>query len=201
MPDVTDKPYSESCDQNREPILAVLSELFIEPGLVLEIGSGTGQHAAWMPGFLPQVTWQPSDVADNLPGIHAWCQEAQLDNVLPALELDVTQAVWPLQECHYVYSANTAHIMAWDMVQAMFAGVGDVLLVDGLFCLYGPFNYDGQFSSDSNARFEGWLKKRDPQMGIRDLEDLKPLAQSHGMNLVADIEMPVNNRILVFQKQ
>ena len=129
------KPYSESCDQNREPILDVLQQRLDQPGLLLEIGSGTGQHAAWMPGFLPHIQWQPSDVAGNLPGIRLWCDEVSHANLLPAVELDVGQADWPLERCDYVFSANTAHIMSWPEVECFFTGVGQVLRSAGLFAL------------------------------------------------------------------
>ncbi len=195
------KPYSESCEQNREPILAVLREVLTEPGVVLEIGSGTGQHAAYFPRFLPHLIWQPSDVATNLDGIRAWLSEAALDNVREPLVLDVAQPQWPVERVDVVFSANAVHIMSWPEVKLMFAGIDRVLASGGMLCLYGPFNYQGRYSSESNARFDAWLKARDPNSGVRDFEDLDALASQAGLTLQADYEMPANNRTLVWQRR
>ncbi len=194
------KQFSESCVQNQQPILEVIREVFTQPGILLEIGSGTGQHAAWLPQHLPHLIWQPSDRAENLPSIRSWVAEAGLPNVLEPLELDVTQKPWPVVAADHVFSANTVHIMAWPMVEAMFEGIGEVLKAGGSFCLYGPFNYNGSFTSESNARFDLWLKDRDPQSGVRDFEALDELARRAGMTLSGDFEMPANNRILHWEK-
>lgn len=194
------KPYSESCEQNRMPILAVLMRLFTGPGRLLEIGSGTGQHAAYFSTDLPHLVWQPSDVAENLPGIRAWRDAAGLDNLLEPVVLDVRQRPWPIEVVDYVYSANTAHIMSWPAVGDFIAGVGEVLAPGGRFVLYGPFNYGGQFTSESNARFDVWLKGRDPQSGVRDFEAVDALATAAGLRLLEDIEMPANNRVLCWER-
>ncbi len=193
------KPYAESCEQNRAPILAVLKTWLTEPGLLLEIGSGTGQHAAGMAGELPHLRWQPTDVAENLPGIRRWRDDSGCENILEPLELDVAQTTWPIEQCDYVFTANTCHIMSWPLVCRMFEGVCGVIRSGGLFLIYGPFNYHGQYTAASNARFDQWLKTRDPDSGIRDIDELLPLAARHHMTLEADIEMPVNNRILVWR--
>lgn len=193
------KPYSESCVQNREPILAVIQPLFADVRDVLEIGSGTGQHAVFFGEKMPHLTWQTSDVALYHQGIQMWLDEAALPNVKAPLSLDVRDA-WPPSQFDAVYSANTVHIMGWDAVEACFAGVGRVLNAGGMFVLYGPFNYNGQFTSDSNAQFDVWLKQRDPVSGVRDFEALDKLAQQAGMTLQHDYEMPANNRVLVWQK-
>ncbi len=195
------KPYAESCDQNREPILEVLRPLLKEARSVLEIGSGTGQHAVYFSPHLPHLTWQTSDLVENHAGINLWLEEKELDNALPPLALDVLKGPWPEQHYGAVFSANTVHIMEWEAVKALFAGVGRVLTSGGLFILYGPFNYGGRYTSESNARFDGWLKARNPQSAIRNFEDLDALAKSAGMLLYADIEMPVNNRTLVWRKR
>ena len=195
------KPYAESCDQNREPILAIIEDVFNRPMKVLEIGSGTGQHAVYFGARLPHVTWQPTDQAEALPGIEAWRREAGLSNVLPALELDVTRSPWPVDTVHGVFSANTAHIMAWPAVTAMFAGIGRVLTAGGCFCLYGPFNRHGQYTSESNARFDAWLQARDPESGIRDMEALEELGRLHGLGLQRIVPMPANNFILLWSRQ
>lgn len=194
------KPYAASCDENREPILAVLKPLLTEHKSVLEIGSGTGQHAVYFGEQLPYLTWQTSDQLEYHQGINAWLQDAQLPNVLAPLVLDVRQVAWPKLQVDAVFSANTLHIMSWAAVQACFAGVGSLLAANGLFIVYDPFNYGGQFTSASNARFEQWLKQRDPESGIRNFEDLQVLATKAGMELQADYEMPVNNRVLVWRK-
>ena len=196
------KQHSEACVENRAPILAVIREMFRDCRQVLEIGSGTGQHAVYFAGQLPQLYWQTSDLPDNHASIHAWIDESGLNNVLPPLALDVASMPWPLAR-HYdgTFSANTTHIMSWPMVESMFSGIGEALLPDGRFCLYGPFNYDNTYTSPSNARFDAWLKARDPDSGLRNVEDLDALAQAAAMQLTADHAMPVNNRLLVWTKQ
>ena len=194
------KPYSESCEQNREPILAVLREAFADCSQVLEIGSGTGQHAVYFGADLPHLRWQTSDVLAHHPGIRAWLDEAALPNVLPPLELDVSQPRWPSGRYDAVFSANTLHIMGWPEVMRFFEGVGAVLAPGGVLVVYGPFNYNGQFTSDSNARFDGWLKARDPASGVRDFEAVDALARAQGLILQHDIAMPANNRSLVWQR-
>lgn len=194
------KPYADACDRNREPILHVLQERFVAPGSVLEIGSGTGQHAVYFAQHLPHLEWIASDRKENLPGIEAWMREYPSTNLRGPLELDVTDASWPVQEVSYVFSANTAHIMHWPMVEKMFEGVGRILIGGGVFCLYGPFNRDGEFTSESNRAFDAALKTRDPGMGIRDDSALKDLALRHGLSFLAQHAMPANNRILVWTK-
>ncbi len=195
------KPYSAACEQNRAPILAVIQPLLTRCGQLLEIGSGTGQHAVYLGEQLPHLQWQTSDVPDYHPAILAWLSEAALDNVLPPLTLDVSQPVWPELVVDAVFTANTLHIMSWPEVVACFAGVGRLLETGGLLLVYGPFNYQGQYTSESNARFDQWLQERDPASGVRDFEALDLLAESAGMRLQADYEMPANNRILCWQKR
>lgn len=194
------KPYAESCDQNRDPILEQLRPLLAAASTVLEIGSGTGQHAVYFSTHLPHLHWQPSDRGENLPGIRLWCAEAGLANLKAPLELDVSRQPWPAIEADAVFSANTAHIMAWPQVEAMMDGIGKLLPDGGLFLLYGPFNYNGRYTSESNRRFDGWLKERDPLSGVRDFESLDELAGQAGMRLQDDIAMPANNRILCWRK-
>ena len=192
------KQYSSACDENRGPILAVIRREFSAARRIFEVGSGSGQHAVYFGEQLPRLEWQTSDLADNHASINAWRASAGLHNVLAPIELDVTSAHWPLTRYDGVFSANTAHIMNWPAVQCMFAGVGRILEHGAPFCLYGPFNYDGNYSSDSNARFDAWLRQRDPDSGLRDFERLDALAVASGMSLRADHEMPVNNRLLVW---
>lgn len=194
------KPFSQACENNKRPILAVLEGAFAQAGSVLEIGSGTGQHAAFFAGALPWLAWQPSDRAENLPGIRSWCDAAGLSNLRSPLELDVEAAPWPVEAADAVFSANTAHIMSWTAVERFFAGVGTLLPPGGVFCLYGPFNYGGRYTSASNAQFDAWLKERDPLSGIRDFEALEALASRAGLVFAADNPMPANNRTLVWRK-
>ncbi len=194
------KPFSESCEQNKGPILDVLSKQLAYVKSVLEIGSGSGQHAVYFARHLPHLHWQTSDVRDRHAGIHLWLDEAKLGNVGSPLELDVSQAQWPKLEVEAVFSANSVHIMSWFCVEKMFAGVARILQTQGLLCLYGPFNYDGTYTSKSNQEFDCWLKTQDPQSGIRDYEKLVELGRQHDLRLVHDYEMPTNNRLLIWQK-
>jgi SAM-dependent methyltransferase len=194
------KQYSDACEQNKSPILSILSEVFRNTQRVLEIGSGTGQHAVHFARHLPHLYWQTSDLPENHASISAWVGESGLENLAPPLDLDVISGHWPRQTFDGVFSANTTHIMHWPAVQCMFAGIGARLENGGVFCLYGPFNYDNVFTSPGNARFDDWLRSRDPDSGIRNFEDLDTLAHIHGLHLQADHAMPVNNRLLVWVK-
>ncbi|MBW8365691.1 MAG: DUF938 domain-containing protein [Rhizobium sp.] len=194
-----DKPFSESCVQNRDPILAILRPLFADRRHVLEIGSGTGQHAVYFAADLPHLVWQTADVPQHHPGIQAWLEEAALPNVLPPLALDVNDTAWRSGRYDAVFSANTLHIMGWPEVERFFAGVGAVLEAGGILAVYGPFNYGGRYTSESNARFDAWLKARDPASGVRDFEAVDALARSQGLVLQQDIAMPANNRTLVWR--
>jgi len=195
------KPYSPSCDENKQPILAVLREVFAAARHVLEIGSGTGQHAVFFAENLPHLVWQSSDVVEHLAGIRLWLVEAALPNTPAPLVLDVGHEAWPVTETDAIFSANTTHIMAWPQVEQMFVGLGRVLRPGGVFALYGPFNYNGNYTSDSNAHFDRWLQARDPLSGVRDFETLDALAQRQELRLLEDYEMPANNRTLVWRKQ
>lgn len=194
------KPYAPACDRNREPILAVLREHFADRRHVLEIGSGTGQHAVHFAGALPHLTWQTSDRAANLPGIRMWLDEAGLSNTPLPIELDVNDG-WPAKTYDAVFSANTLHIMGWDDVVRLFAALPRVTSADTILAIYGPFNYGGRFTSDSNASFDARLKGEDPSQGIRDFEAVEPLARAAGFTLVHDRAMPANNRTLVFRSR
>ena len=194
-----EKPYAPACDRNREPILAVLREHLKDRRHALEIGSGTGQHAVYFASAMPQLTWQCSDVEDNLPGIRAWLDEAALPNTPPPLALDV-RGPWPSACFDAVFSANTLHIMGWPEVETLFARLPEVLAEDATLAVYGPFNYAGAYTSDSNRDFDGWLKARDPVSGIRDFEAVDRLARGIGLDFVADVAMPANNRMLVWRR-
>ena len=200
MDSVQQKPFTQYCENNKEPIHEVLRHYFSKAGDLLEIGSGTGQHSIYMSEKMPHLTWQASDVAQNLAGINAWgADNSHLSNWLPPIELDVNDE-WPCSRYRYVYSANTLHIISWQEVEAFFAGVNKVLMQQGRVCIYGPFKYDGQFTTLSNAEFDVWLKSRNPLSGVRDFEALNKLAESLGWTLLADEAMPANNQCLIWQK-
>ena len=194
------KPFAESCEQNKQPILEVLKEIFNNPGNLLEIGSGTGQHAVYFSEHLSQLSWQPTEMEDQIVGIKLWMQDAQHNRIKEPEVLNVSTENWLYDDMDYVFTANTTHIVSWPNVQSMFKGIGKVLKQGGLFAQYGPFNYGDKFTSESNKNFDQWLKDRDPVSGIRNFEDLVLLAKENNMMLHADYEMPANNRILVWQK-
>jgi cyclopropane fatty-acyl-phospholipid synthase-like methyltransferase len=193
------KPYSEACERNRDPILEVLRRHFADRCHVLEIGSGTGQHAVHFAAALPRLTWQTSDVDSNLPGIRMWLEESGLPNLPQPIELEVT-GPWPEAPFDAIFTANTLHIMSWPEVRALFAALPTVLTTDAVLVVYGPFNYDGRFTSPSNASFDKWLKQRSPYSGIRDFAAVDELARSIGFALVEDRSMPANNRTLVWRR-
>ena len=194
------KPYAESCEQNKLPILDVLRDAFADASRVLEIASGTGQHAVFFGHALPHLTWHTSELLQNHAGIRMWLDEAGLPNVLPPVEIDVNENEWAVSPVDAVFNANTVHIVSWPEVERMFEGIGRVLESGGVLCLYGPFNYGGNYTSDSNARFDAWLKQRDPKSGIRDFEAVNQLAELAGMRLLKDVPMPANNRTLVWRR-
>lgn len=194
------KPFSESSEKNKESILFVLKQYLNNVESVLEIGSGTGQHAVFFAKHFPKLMWFTSDQSEYLAGIKMWIKEAGLSNIDGPLLLDVNQDNWQIDKIDSVFSANTVHIMDWMSVKKMFFGIGNILKKEGVFCLYGPFNYAGEFSSESNARFDIWLKQRDILSGVRDFEALNHIAESAGLDFIDDIKMPANNRILVWKK-
>ncbi|MFT4585656.1 MAG: cyclopropane fatty-acyl-phospholipid synthase-like methyltransferase [Gammaproteobacteria bacterium] len=195
-----EKPFAPASDRNRDPILRALRGHLSNVTELLELGSGTGQHAVHMAAELKHVQWQTSDLLDQHPGMNAWIDEAQLPNVKRPLSLNVAQADWPVSTADAVYTANTAHIMSWESVCAMFRGTGKVLVSGGLFLMYGPFNYGGSFTSTGNRDFDKTLRTRDPASGIRDFEAVEKLALDNQMTLVDDVDMPANNRLLVWRK-
>ena len=205
---MTQQRWSEACERNRDPILAVLHTHLADRHRVLEIGSGTGQHAAYFAAQLPHLHWQASDHPDYLPGIAERLAEAALPNAPAPWPLQaVLEPVpglgpWPANAGRFdaVFSANTLHIMSWAHVEAFFAGLPVVMADDAVLCVYGPFNYGGKFTSDSNRQFDGWLKDRDPASGIRDAEAVDALAAAQGLRLIDDVAMPANNRLRVWRR-
>jgi hypothetical protein len=194
------KPHAPACDRNRDPILEVLRTHFADRRKILEIASGTGQHAVHFAAAMPHWSWQTSDCADRLHGIRQWLDEAALPRLPPPLELDVMQA-WPAGPYDAVFTANSLHIMGWPAVQRMFRQLESVLAPDAKLAIYGPFNYGGRFTSASNAAFDASLKVQAPERGIRDFEAVTALAAPLGLELVEDRAMPANNRCIVWSRR
>ena len=194
------KPFSQACENNKQPILQVIQRVFNQPQTVWEIGSGTGQHACYFAKQLPHIEWQPTDREENLAGIGLWVEECGLSNIKPPIKLDVSDQPWPCIRMDAIFTANTLHIMSWREVQVFFATLGDVLNTGASLCIYGPFNYNDSYTSDSNRQFDLWLKTKDPESGIRDLQAVKQLAGTVGITLLEDNSMPANNRLLIWMK-
>jgi cyclopropane fatty-acyl-phospholipid synthase-like methyltransferase len=193
------KAFSPACELNKKPILEVLREALKDSKQVLEIASGTGQHAVHFGAQLPHLIWQTSDLLENHETIQAWLDEANLPNVLKPLQLDVDDSIWPTLKVDAIFNANTVHIISWSQVEKLFTHISRAVLPGAVVCLYGPFNYDGKFTSDSNARFDASLRARDSSSGIRDFQAVNALAASFGLALQKDIAMPSNNRLLMWK--
>lgn len=194
-------PFSEACERNKGPILEILRSLLAGCSTVLEIGSGTGQHAVHFAHYMPHVTWQPTDRGEYLAGLVARIRQQGSPNLLLPLELDVSQPAWPDVVSDSVYSANTLHIMSWTEVEAFFRGIGRVLGPGGKLAIYGPFRYRGAFTSESNAHFDRALRERDPASGIRDFEAVDALAAAQQFELLTDHAMPANNQLLAWVRK
>jgi len=194
-----EKPFSQACANNQQPIFEHLKILLRDSQSVLEMGSGTGQHAVYFAERLPQVIWHTSDLRQNHAGINAWLDDYQGTNLLRPIVFDVNHT-WPELQVDTVFSANTLHIMSWASVQNFYRGLPSLLQKKAKVIIYGPFNYHGTYTSDSNARFDQWLKDADPLRGIRDFDAVNDLAEQAGLELLADYAMPANNRLLVWQR-
>jgi len=195
-----DKPFSQACINNRGPISGILERVFANKRNILEIGSGTGQHAVWFASKMPHLSWQTSDQAQYHAGINQWIEECPSPNLLAPIPLNVLTDPWPTNAYDGIYSANTAHIMPWEAVVAMFAGVGVRLSSNGIFCLYGPIKYQGELDAQSNVQFDQRLQQQFPHQGIREFHDINRLALAAVLVLLEDNTMPANNRLLVWQK-
>jgi SAM-dependent methyltransferase len=204
---------SEASERNKGPILEILADAFAHSRTVLEIGSGTGQHAAHFAAHLPHLIWQPSDTGDYLPGLRERIATERLarkppagahegtPNLRPPLELDVRHQPWPVAPVDAIFTANTLHIMGWAAVQDLFRGVGTVTRAPAIVCIYGPFRYGGRYTSASNAEFDRFLRSRDPESGIRDFEEVNTLSSLNGLSLLADHAMPANNQLIIWHKR
>lgn len=194
------KLFSESCEQNKEPILEVLQAAFKDSNDVLEIGSGSGQHAVHFAEHLKHLTWHPSDRSEYLDSIKAWAEEAALSNLKAPFELDVVNQPWDIPSVDTIFTANSLHIMSWAVVEQFFKGMGEVLAPSQKLLIYGPFSYAGEHTAPSNAKFDQYLKQRNPLSGVRDFDDVDRLAKQQNLTITKDIAMPTNNRCLLWVK-
>lgn len=196
------KPFAPSCERNQEVILDVLKSVVnVKDKHILEIGSGTGQHAVFMAANFPQLHWHTADLEETHLGMHMWLDEAQLENVMLPLVFEAGKTEFPKVDADIVFTANTLHIMSWNNVQVLIEQLGNSLKKGAKVLIYGPFNYAGQYTSKSNAQFDVWLKQQEVHRGIRDFEKVLKLMQQVGLDLHKDIKMPSNNRLLYFTHQ
>jgi cyclopropane fatty-acyl-phospholipid synthase-like methyltransferase len=193
-------PFSDACERNKDPILEVLRRALAGRVHVLEIGSGTGQHAVHFAAHLQEITWQPTERLAGLAALESRVRQHGSSNLRAPAVLDVSQKIWPVRSVDAIFSANTLHIMSWMEVQAMYAGIDAVLKPRGILCLYGPFRYHGRHTAPSNERFDAELRERDPRSGIRDIDEVCALAAGFRLRLTADHDLPANNRLLEFAR-
>lgn len=196
-----EKPFSPACERNREPILEVLKDtILLSDRRLLEIGAGTGQHAVYFAPSFPQIEWYPTDLAVNIPGMNMWFKEAQIRNIQKPIKLDIAKDDFPKVKFDVVYSANTLHIMHWKDCKSFMKLLGHRLREGSRAIFYGPFKYNGEFTSESNAAFDQSLKEKDPLSGIRAFEDVLNQMVKNGFELVHDYDMPAQNKMLVFNR-
>ena len=193
-------PFSQACENNRGPILKVIKPLLADKHRVLEIGSGTGQHAAWFAQHMPHLIWQTSDVLENHWGIKQWIASNPSDNLPVPLELNIFQDNLPAADYDAIFTANTAHIMPWEGVKRMFDCLAVQLPTQGIFCLYGPMGYNGLIAPESNIQFDQFLRQQSSHRGIRQFEAINTLAISAGLEFLEDFALPANNRLIAWQK-
>jgi cyclopropane fatty-acyl-phospholipid synthase-like methyltransferase len=194
-------PFSAASERNKDPILEVLRVRFADRAQVLEIGSGTGQHAVHFARTLAHLTWHPTEQLAYLADLAERVKLEGPHNLRPPTLLDVRQSIWPVRSVDAMFTANTLHIMSWAEVMSLFHGTGTVLSPGGVLCIYGPFRYEGRYTSDSNREFDLMLQERDPDSGLRDMQAVTALAQQYGLRLDADHDLPANNRLVVFTKE
>ncbi len=192
--------FSEASERNKDVILDVLREAFVQCSTVLEIGSGTGQHVVHFARQMSGLVWQPCDTSEYLGGLRARLDAEAPENVAGPVELDVRMNPWPVSGFDAIFSANTLHFMSWECVEQFFRGVGRALHENAVLCVYGPFRYGDEFTSASNANFDQYLRQSDPLRGIRDFEAVNALAEAEGLKLIKDVAMPANNQSLVWRR-
>lgn len=197
----SDRRHAPATERNREPILAVLRRLFDRPATVLEIASGTGEHAIHFAGQLPWLTWQPSDVEEAMRrSVDAWAREKGIANVLPAIALDAAADEWPIDRADHLFSANMIHIAPPEACAGLLRGAGRILPAGGRLVLYGPFREGGVHTAPSNERFDADLRARDPSWGVRNLDDVIAAAAAEGLEHEETVRMPANNLTVVLRR-
>jgi hypothetical protein len=199
---VPDLRHAPATLRNRAPILEVLRRVLPRTGLLLELASGSGEHAVHFAAALPDWTFQPSDVDPGaLASISAWIADTGAANVRPPLRLDVTVEDWPVETVDAMFSANMVHIAPPEAARGLMAGAGKYLAAEGLLIVYGPFRIGGAHTAASNQAFDADLRARDPRWGVRDIEWMQELAAAHGLALEERVAMPANNQTLVFRRR
>ena len=193
-------PYSEACENNKEPILEVLQKHIDKQKTLLEIGGGSGQHGEFFAQHFPKLLWQSSDTPKAVDTLNLRLQATGLSNLPKAIPIDVDDSNWNVDTYDLIFTANSLHIMSENSVRNFFHGVPRTLNAQGLLLVYGPFKYGGKFTTKSNEQFNSWLKSRDPKSGLRDFESINFLANQAGLKFLADNSMPANNQMLVFFK-
>jgi SAM-dependent methyltransferase len=194
--------FAPAVARNRAPILAVLERVLPGQGLVLEVASGSGEHAAYFARAMPRLRWQPSDPDPRArASIAAFCAEEGLPNLLPPLDLDAAAATWPITAADAVICVNMLHIAPWSAARGLMAGAARVLPPKAVLFLYGPYKEAGRHTAASNEAFDADLRARDPRWGVRDLEAVAALARRHGFAHEESVVMPANNLSLVFRRR
>lgn len=194
------KHFAPACERNKDLILEILRQILGQDSLVLEIGSGTGQHVGYFAYHLPYIRWQPSDLSDRLDSIRAYRNDLGLANFLEPFGLDLLHPRWPIDHADAVVCINTIHIVPWRAVENLMSGVAALLPMGGLLYVYGPYRYSDRPLEPSNEDFDRWLRARDHQSGVRDFDAVDGLARQHGLTLVDDRPMPANNRSIWWSK-
>lgn len=199
--DQTTKRYAPSAQRNREPIAEVLARFLPATGLVLEIASGSGEHAVHFAGRFPNLSWQPTDVgAEQLASIAAWVEAEALPNLRPPLRLDVSATRWPVERADAVLAINILQVTPWEHCDQLLAGAARSLPAGGLCYIYSPLKIAGRHTSEGNACFDADLRLRNPDYGVRDADEVAEVAGQHGFELIERVSMPANNTSLVFRR-
>ncbi len=194
------KQHAPACDRNQAFILETLAGILPGKKKLLEIGSGTGQHAAYLAPQFPNLTWFPTDLEENLASINAWCNDSPAANIETASVLNLATGQWPVKSCDAVVCINTIHIISWELVEKLFTGAANVLSKEGVFYVYGPYEYENEPLAESNQNFNAWLQQRDPASGIRKFEKVNELARKNDLIFQFDKSMPANNRSICWKK-
>ena len=193
--------YSQAAENNKAPIADIMCRHLPSNAFVLEIGSGAGQHALHMTHAFPGIAWLPSEREAVVPILRANLALYESNNIHPPLVLDLADFTWSGDPVDAIYAANVMHIVSESLGERLLQLAAEALKPSGLLMLYGPYKYNGKFTTESNARFDQWLKDRDPASGIRDFEALMTTAKCTGLILTQDYAMPANNQMLIFERE